>query len=62
MAQVQLPCHKVVAPLNAWALKLEGIGYNGLPATVPATINKALLDTGSTLTKIPEPVYDNILG
>jgi hypothetical protein len=58
-----MPCHQVVAPKNAWTLNFKGIHYTDKAKAVsmPATINKALVDSGSTLTKLPLPLYDSVM-
>jgi hypothetical protein len=63
MMEELMPCHQVVAPKNAWATNFKGIHYNDKAKAIsmPATINKALVDSGSTLTKLPLPLYDNVM-
>lgn len=53
-------CHKVVAPANAWAIPFNGMQYNGKAIQVPKSISKALLDSGSTLTKMPALLYNSL--
>jgi len=47
--------------MTSWTLNLKAMNYGKTPISVPANINKALVDSGSTLSRFPAPLYDGIL-